>query len=230
MKIFIDTANLAEIREIHSWGILAGVTTNPSLIAREGGDFIAMIHEICELVDGAISAEVIAQDVDGMLKEGRLLAKVHPNIVVKLPLIAAGLGACRRLTDEGIRTNLTLCFQPAQALLAALAGATYVSPFVGRLDDITWNGGDLIRQIVDVFDADPEIHTQVLAASIRHPMHFVDAALSGAHVATVPYKVLKQVLGHPLTDKGNEAFLADWKKVPDQDISGQVERFLANRK
>lgn len=229
MKIFVDTANLAEIREAHSWGILAGVTTNPSLIAREGGDFVAMVHDICELVQGPVSAEVVAQDVPGMVKEGRLLAKVHKHVVVKLPLTAAGLGACRQLTDDGIQTNVTLCFQPAQALFAALAGATYISPFVGRVDDVTWDGTELIRQIVDIYAQDAEIETQVLAASIRHPMHFVQAALAGAHVATVPFKVLKQMIGHPLTEKGNEMFLADWKKVPDNDISAQVERFLAKR-
>lgn len=229
MKIFIDTANLDEIREVHGWGVLAGVTTNPSLIAREGGDFISTIHQICELVDGPVSAEVVAQDVDGMVREGRLLAKVHPCVVVKVPLTAAGIGACRRLSDEGIRINVTLCFQPAQALFSALAGATYISPFVGRVDDVTWDGTELIRQIVAIYANDPDIETQVLAASIRHPLHFVGAAIAGAHVATVPFKVLKQMMGHPLTDKGNEMFLADWKKVPDNDIAGQVERWLSNR-
>ena len=226
MKIFIDTANLTEIREAHSWGILAGVTTNPSLVAREGRDFIEMIHEICELVKGPVSAEVVAQDTEGMLREGRLLAKVHPQVVVKVPLTPAGLGACRHLSDDGIKVNVTLCFQPIQALFAALAGATYISPFVGRIDDISWNGGDIIRQIVGVYDNDPDIHTQVLAASIRHPMHFLDAALSGAHVATVPFKVLKQVMTHPLTTAGNEAFLKDWEKAPDTDIAGQAQRWL----
>ena len=230
MKIFIDTANIQEIREAHAWGILAGVTTNPSLIAREGRDFIATIHEICELVDGPVSAEVVAQDVGGMLREGRLLAKVHKNVVVKVPLTKAGLETCRALSDEGIRVNVTLCFQPIQALFAGLAGATYISPFVGRLDDITWNGGDLIEQIVAIYENDPDIETQVLAASIRHPMHMLQAALAGAHVATVPFKVLEQMMGHPLTDKGNEAFLKDWQKVPDPDVAGAVQRWLAANK
>jgi len=230
MKIFVDTANLNEIREVHSWGILAGVTTNPSLIAREGRDFIATIHEICELVQGPVSAEVVAQDVPGMVKEGKLLAQLSKHVVVKVPLTPNGIAATRQLSDEGIKTNVTLCFQPAQALMAALAGATYISPFVGRLDDISWDGRDLIEQIVTIYDNDPDLHTQVLAASIRHPIHFIQAALAGAHVATVPFKVLQQVLQHPLTDKGNEAFLKDWQKVPDPDICGAVERFLANRK
>jgi len=230
MKIFIDTANIDEIREAHSWGILAGVTTNPSLIAREGRDFIATIHEICEIVDGPVSAEVVAQDVEGMLREGRLLAQVHKHDVVTVPLAKAGFGACRELSDEGSRVNVPLCFQAMQALFAGLAGATYISPFVGRLDDITWNGGELIEQIVGVYANDPDIETQVLAASIRHPMHMVQAALAGAHVATVPFKVLQQVMGHPLTDKGNEAFLKDWQKVPDPDVAGAVERWLASRK
>ena len=229
MKIFIDTANIAEIREAHSWGVLAGVTTNPSLIAREGRDFIATIHEICELVNGPVSAEVVAQDTEGMLREGRLLAKVHPHVVVKVPLIAAGLAACRQLRDEGIRVNVTLCFQPAQALLAALAGATYISPFVGRLDDIGEDGTRIIADIRAIYDNDPDLETQILAASIRHPIHFIQCALAGADVATVPFKVLQQVMGHPLTDKGNKAFLEDWKKTPDPDVAGAVERFLAKR-
>jgi transaldolase len=229
MKLFIDTANLDEIREAHSWGILAGVTTNPSLIAREGRDFIRTIHEICEIVHGPVSAEVVAPDTEGMLREGRLLAKVHPCVVVKVPLTAAGLGACRRLADEGIRVNVTLCFQPMQALMAALAGATYISPFVGRVDDITWNGGDLIEQIVQIYANDPDLSTQVLAASIRHPMHLVQAAMAGSHVATVPFKVLQQCITHPLTDKGNEMFLKDWQKVPDPDVAAAVERWLAAR-
>jgi transaldolase len=230
MKIFIDTANIAEIREVHAWGILAGVTTNPSLIAKEGRDFVATIHEICEIVQGPVSAEVVAQDAAGMIKEGRLLAKVHKHVVVKVPLIAAGLAACKTLSSEGIPVNVTLCFQPAQALYAALAGATYISPFVGRLDDVSTDGSELIRQIVEIYAQNPDIHTQVLAASIRHPLHFIDAARAGAHVATTPYKVLKQMLSHPLTDKGNELFLKDWSTVPNNDIAGQVEAFLASRR
>lgn len=227
MKLFIDTANLNEIREVHAWGVLAGVTTNPSLIAREGGDFIATIHQICELVQGPVSAEVVAQDVDGMLREGRLLAKISDHVVVKVPLTTAGIAACRRLSDEGIRVNVTLCFQPAQALYAALAGATYISPFIGRVDDVSASGNELIAQIAGIYDNDPDIHTQILAASIRHPMHAIEAALAGAHVATIPYKVLVQMMQHPLTERGNEAFLKDWQKVPDTDIAGQVERWLA---
>ena len=229
MKLFIDSANLDHIREIHEWGILAGVTTNPSLIAKEGRDFIATIHEICELVQGPVSAEVVAQDVEGMVREGKMLAQVHEHIIVKVPLTATGLAATRRLTDAGIRTNVTLCFQPSQALLAALAGATYVSPFVGRVDDISWDGNELIAQIAEIYSADAAIETQVLAASIRHPMHLVSAALSGAHVATVPYKVIKASVKHPLTDSGNERFLADWETVENRDIVGRVESWLAER-
>jgi transaldolase len=230
VKLFIDTANVDEIREIHAWGVLAGVTTNPSLIAKEGRDFLETIHEICELVQGPVSAEVVAQDAEGMIKEGRLLAQVHEHVVVKVPLLPAGLQATRVLSDEGIPVNVTLCFSPTQALLAGLAGATYVSPFVGRVDDIAWQGGDLIAQIVEIYSHNPSISTQVLAASIRHPIHMVDAALAGSHVATVPYKVLKQSVKHPLTDSGNEGFLKDWATVPDRDITSLVERFLAKRR
>ena len=229
MKFFIDTANIDEIREINAWGVLAGVTTNPSLIAREGGDFIQTIHDICELVQGPVSAEVVAQDVEGMVREGKLLAKVHEHVVVKVPLTPAGLGACRQLSDVGIPVNVTLCFQPAQALLAARAGATYISPFIGRVDDISWGGTDLIAQIANIYAASPSIETEVLAASIRHPAHVVEAALAGADVATIPYGVFAKLIKHPLTDKGNAAFLADWASVPDNDISGQVERWLADR-
>ncbi|MBN2801073.1 MAG: fructose-6-phosphate aldolase [Deltaproteobacteria bacterium] len=227
MKLFIDTANLDEIREINAWGILAGVTTNPSLVAQEGGDFIDRIATICGIVEGPTSAEVIAQDVEGMVAQGLALARISPHVVVKIPMTEAGLAACARLSAAGIRTNVTLVFQPAQALLAARAGATYVSPFVGRVDDISWDGSDLISQIVAVFDNAPDVDTQVLAASIRHPMHLVDAAIAGAHVATVPYKVLKAALKHPLTTSGNERFLADWAKVGDTDIEGQVARWEA---
>lgn len=229
MKIFLDTANIDEIREIHAWGVLDGVTTNPSLIARNGGDFIQTVYDIAELVKGPVSAEVVAQDTEGMVREGRLLAQVHEHIVVKVPLTTQGLGAVRVLSDEGIRTNVTLCFQPAQALLAAKAGATYISPFVGRVDDIAWGGGELIEQIVHIYSNYTEIETQVLAASIRHPLHLVDAALAGAHVATVPYGVMRKLLDHPLTDIGNKKFLADWATVDDTDIVGQVERWLARR-
>jgi len=227
MKIFIDTANLDEIREAHSWGVIDGVTTNPSLIAREGGDFIATIHEICTIVNGPVSAEVVAQDAAGMIAEGRLLAKVHPCVVVKLPLTLEGLKACKALSSEGIRTNVTLCFQPAQALLAAKAGATYISPFVGRLDDQGDFGMELIKSIVTIYKNDADIQTQVLAASIRHPLHAVQAAEFGAHVSTIPFKVLKAMALHPLTDRGNAAFLKDWASVPDNDIIGQTSRWLA---
>lgn len=229
MKLFIDTANLAEIREAAGWGILDGVTTNPSLIAREGGDFPATIAEICALVDGDVSAEVVADHPDAMVEQGRLLARIHDNVVVKVPLTEAGITATSRLSREGIRVNVTLCFSPTQALLAAKAGATYVSPFVGRLDDIGTEGMDLIAQIVDIYGNYPELDTQVLAASIRHPQHVLAAALAGADVATVPYKVLKQLFKHPLTDSGNASFNRDWESVPDRDVAGQVARFLARR-
>jgi len=229
MKLFIDSANLDHIREINDWGVLAGVTTNPSLIAKEGGNFVETVHQICEMVDGPVSAEVVAQDTEGMLREGRLLAQVHKNVIVKVPLIPAGLAAVKQLSAEGIKTNVTLCFQASQALLAALAGATYISPFLGRVDDISGDGMALIEEIVDVYAADADISTQVLAASIRHPLHVVQAARAGAHVATVPYGVFSKLLNHPLTDSGNTRFLQDWATVPDRDIVGQVERFLASR-
>ncbi len=229
MKIFIDTANLAEIREAHSWGVLDGVTTNPSLIAKEGRDFIATIHEIAELVDGPVSAEVVAQDAPTMITEGLLLARVHRNVIVKVPLTYEGLKACSALTKEGIRTNVTLCFQASQALLAAKAGATYISPFIGRLDDLGIDGMQLISSIVRIYANDPDLKTNVLAASIRDPLHVVQAAEAGAHVATIPFKVLKQMVLHPMTDRGNEQFLKDWKTVPDQDIIGQTTRWLASR-
>lgn len=230
MRIFIDTANLDEIREAHSWGIVDGVTTNPSLVAREGGDFIQRVYDICEIVHGPVSAEVIAQDAPGMIAEGRLLAQVHACVVVKLPLTVEGLKACKVLTSEGVKTNVTLCFQPAQALLAAKAGATYISPFVGRLDDIGEFGMDLLRSIVLIYKNDPAIQTQVLSASIRHPLHAVQSAEVGAHVATIPFKVLQAMTLHPLTDKGNAAFLKDWAKVPDTDIVAQTTRWLAARR
>lgn len=228
MKLFLDTANLDEIREIAAWGVLAGVTTNPSLIAKEGRDFVATIHEICGIVQGPTSAEVVAQDWEGMVREGRLLAKVHQHVVVKVPLTEAGLRATSVLSGEGIRVNVTLCFQAGQALLAGLAGATYISPFVGRLDDVSTEGMSLIRDIVEIY-AQSGIQTQVLAASLRHPMHVVQAALAGAHVGTAPYSVVKALLKHPLTDSGNARFLKDWETVPNKDITAQVEAFLARR-
>ncbi len=229
MKLFIDSANLDHIREIHAWGVIAGVTTNPSLIAKEGGDFIQTVYDICELVQGPVSAEVVSQDPEGMIREGRLLAKVHEHVVVKVPLMPAGLTAVRALSDEGIRTNVTLCFQPSQALLASLAGATYISPFIGRVDDVSTDGISLIEEIVEIYAADSELDTQVLSASIRHPLHVVQSARAGAHVATVPYAVFKKLMNHPLTDIGNRNFLKDWETVPDRDITSAVERWLANR-
>lgn len=212
MKIFLDTANLGEIREAARWGVLSGVTTNPSLMAKEqGADFEDTIRTIAELVDGPISAETISEDADGMVREGRDYARWHPNVIIKVPSTPAGLEATARLKAEGIRTNVTLCFNTGQALFAALAGAFVVSPFVGRLDDITHDGMELIREIVHVYRQDPDIDTMVLAASIRHPRHIVDAALAGADIATVPFKVLQQSMKHPLTDSGIERFLADWR-------------------
>ena len=212
MKFFIDTANIAEIKRINEWGILDGVTTNPSLIAKESGKpFEAIIEEICGIVNGPISAEVIALDAPTMIKEGILLAKIHPNVVVKVPLTAEGLKATHAFKAEGIKTNVTLCFSATQGLMAAKAGATYVSPFVGRLDDINAVGMELIEDLVQIF-ANYDLPTNVLAASIRSPRHVTDAALAGAQVATIPTKVFDQMLAHPLTDRGIEGFLADWKK------------------
>lgn len=212
MKFFIDTANLDEIREANEIGIIDGVTTNPSLVAKEGNvDFKEHIAKICSIVNGDVSAEVTALDTEGMLKQGRELAAIAPNVVVKCPLTIDGLKATRILSSEGIKVNVTLCFSPAQAILAAKAGATYISPFIGRLDDIATNGMQLISDIVQIYD-NYAFETEVLAASIRHPMHIVDCALAGADVATIPFKVIRQLVNHPLTDKGLEAFLADWKK------------------
>lgn len=212
MKFFIDTANLNEIREAAALGLADGVTTNPSLVAKEGGvDFRQHIAAICELVRGPVSAEVTSLDTEGMLREGRVYAKIAPNVVVKCPLTPDGLRATRALTDEGTRVNVTLCFSPAQAILAAKAGAAYISPFVGRLDDIAHDGMVLIRDILEIY-ANYDWPTEVLAASIRHPLHVVEAARAGAHVATMPFKVLDQLVKHPLTDRGLEQFLADWRK------------------
>ena len=212
MKFFIDTANISEIKRINEWGILDGVTTNPSLIAKESGRrFEEIIEEICGIVDGPISAEVIALDAPTMIKEGRELAKIHKNVVVKVPLTAEGLKATHAFKAEGIHTNVTLCFSATQGLMAAKAGATYVSPFIGRLDDINMVGMELIEELVAIF-ATHELDTNVLAASIRSPRHVTDAALAGAQVATIPTKIFDQMLAHPLTDKGIEGFLADWKK------------------
>lgn len=212
MKFFIDTANINEIKEAASYGLLDGVTTNPSLVAKEGKNFLELLNEIVKIVDGPISAEVVSTDYDGIMKEARKLAKIHKNIVVKVPLIKEGIKAVKSLSGEGINTNVTLCFSPSQALLAAKAGATYISPFVGRLDDISHDGMELIQQIVQIYN-NYNFKTQVLVASIRHPLHLVDAALMGAHVATMPFDVINKLFKHPLTDLGLEKFLSDWKKL-----------------
>lgn len=212
MKFFIDTANIEEIREAAALGILDGVTTNPSLVAREGRNFRSLLDEILQIVDGPVSAEVIATDYDGIMKEAEEYAAIHKNIVVKIPLIKEGLKAVKSLSEKNIKTNVTLCFSPAQALLAAKAGATYISPFVGRLDDISHDGMELIGQIVQIYE-NYGFATQVLVASIRHPLHLRDAALMGADVATMPFNVIEKLFKHPLTDSGLEAFLNDWKKL-----------------
>jgi len=212
MKIFIDTASIKEIREAASLGLLDGVTTNPSLVAKEGKDFRAILDEILSIVDGPVSAEVISTDYEGILKEGRELAAIHENIVVKVPLIKEGLKAVRTLSSEGIKTNVTLCFSSSQALLAAKAGATYISPFVGRLDDISTNGMQLIEEIVQIY-RNYDYETQVLVASIRHPLHFVEAALIGADVCTMPFSVIDKLFSHPLTENGLAKFLSDWQKM-----------------
>ncbi len=212
MKFFIDTADIDEIREAASLGILDGVTTNPSLVYKAGKDFRKLLDEILEIVDGPVSAEVIATDYDGILKEAREYASIHKNIVVKVPLIKEGLKAVKTLSDENINTNVTLCFSPTQALLAAKAGATYISPFVGRLDDISINGMELIEQIVQIY-RNYSYDTQVLVASVRHPLHVVEAALIGADVCTIPFAVINKLFNHPLTDNGLDKFLSDWKKL-----------------
>lgn len=212
MKFFIDTANLDEIKEANELGMIDGVTTNPSLVAKEGDiDFKEHIAKICAIVKGDVSAEVTALDTEGMLREGRELAKIAPNVVVKCPLTLDGLKATRQFREEGTKVNVTLCFSAAQALLAAKAGASYISPFIGRLDDIGQNGMRLIEDIVQIY-GNYGFETEVLAASIRHPVHIVECALAGADVATIPFKVITQLVKHPLTDKGLESFLSDWKK------------------
>lgn len=213
MKIFMDTANIDEIKEANSWGIVDGVTTNPSLIAREGRDFKEVVREICDIVDGPISAEVISLDAKGMVKEAKQLAKIHENIVIKIPMTPEGLKATKELSDRGIKTNVTLIFSANQALLAAKAGATYVSPFVGRIDDGGQNGMDLVRTIVEIFN-NYAFETEIIVASVRHPIHVIESAQAGAHIATLPFKVLKQMAKHQLTDIGIDKFLADWEKVP----------------
>ncbi len=212
MELYIDTANLDEIKQAHDLGVLDGVTTNPSLIAKEKTDYGKRLAEICEVVKGPVSAEVIAIDFKGMMKEGRERARIADNIVVKLPCTIDGLKACKAFSDEGVRTNLTLCFQPLQALMVAKAGAFLVSPFIGRVDDIAEDGMDLIHRIRTIYD-NYGYETKILAASVRHPKHMVDCALAGADVATVPFSVIKQMMAHPLTDVGLEKFLADYKKA-----------------
>jgi len=211
MKFFIDTANIAEIKEAHSMGMVDGVTTNPSLIAKEGRDFETVIREICDIVDGPISAEVISLDTAGMLKEARHLAAIHKNIVVKIPMTIDGLKAVRTLSEEEIHTNVTLVFSPLQALMAAKAGATYVSPFVGRLDDLSQDGMVLVEQMVEIYN-NYAFETEIIVASVRNPLHVLDAALAGADIATIPFSVLSRLAAHPMTDKGIETFLNDWKK------------------
>ncbi|HDI60341.1 MAG TPA: fructose-6-phosphate aldolase [Desulfobacteraceae bacterium] len=212
MKFFIDTANIDEIKEAHRMGMADGVTTNPSLIAKEKRPFEQIIRDICQIVDGPISAEVIAVDADGMVAEARELAKIHPNIVVKIPMLVDGLKAVRTLAQEGIKTNVTLVFSPLQALMAAKAGATYVSPFIGRLDDLSQDGLTLVEQIVDIYD-NYDFDTEIIVASVRNPLHVLESALMGADIATIPFNVLAKLAAHPLTDKGLKAFLADWEKT-----------------
>ncbi|MFC4767441.1 fructose-6-phosphate aldolase [Effusibacillus consociatus] len=212
MKFFIDTANVEEIRLANDMGILSGVTTNPSLVAKEGRDFIQVLKEILEIVDGPISAEVISLDAKGMVEEGLKFAELHKNITIKVPMTAEGLKAVKVFAAKGIKTNVTLIFSANQALLAARAGATFVSPFVGRLDDISQDGIQLIRDIADIFNIHA-LKTEIISASIRHPMHVTESALAGAHIATCPYSVLERMIKHPLTDQGIERFLADWGKM-----------------
>jgi transaldolase len=212
MKFFIDTANIDEIKEAHRMGMVDGVTTNPTLIAREGRPFEEIIREICAIVDGPISAEVIGTETRDMVAEARKLAAIHENIVVKIPMTVDGLKATRALADEGIKTNVTLVFSSIQALMAAKAGASFVSPFVGRLDDIAHEGLGLVEQIVEIF-SNYAFESEVIVASVRHPLHVLEAALMGADIATIPFKVLAKLAAHPLTDKGLKAFLEDWKKM-----------------
>jgi transaldolase len=213
MKFFIDSADIAEIRDLAETGLVDGITTNPSLVAKTGRPFVEVVREICAIVSGPVSAEVTATDTKGMLAEGRKLAKIADNIAVKVPLTRDGLKACRMLRDEGTMVNVTLCFSAAQALLAAKAGASFISPFVGRLDDVGMDGMELIADIVQIYAQYEAISTEILVASIRHPVHVVQAAKLGAHVATLPPDVLRKLFNHPLTDKGLAAFLADWQKT-----------------
>jgi transaldolase len=211
MKFFIDTANIDEIKEANSMGMVDGVTTNPSLIAKEGREFEEIIKEICEIVDGPISAEVVSTDTEGMIEEARKLSKIHNNIVVKIPMLVDGLKATRILAEEGIKTNVTLVFSPLQALMAAKAGATYVSPFIGRLDDISQEGLLLVEQIVEIY-GNYAFDTEIIVASIRNPLHVLESALMGADIATIPFSVLSKLAAHPMTDKGLKSFLDDWNR------------------
>lgn len=215
MKIFIDTANIDEIKEANSWGVLDGVTTNPSLVAKEGKDFKSIITEIANIVDGPISAEAISLESGGMAEEARKLSRIHKNIVIKIPLTKEGLKAVKILSGEGIRTNVTLCFSPTQALLAAKAGATYISPFIGRLDDVSQTGMELVRDIKQIY-SNYGIKTEIIVASIRHPLHVLEAAKIGADIATAPFSVLEKLFKHPLTDIGIERFLKDWEGLPKE--------------
>ncbi|KPJ56738.1 MAG: transaldolase [Deltaproteobacteria bacterium DG_8] len=212
MKLFIDTANIDEIKEANSLGLIDGVTTNPTLIAKEGKEFMQIVKEICQIVDGPISLEAVSTQSKDMVKEARDLAKIHPNVVIKIPMIREGLLATNQLAREGIRVNMTLIFSPTQALLAAKAGAAYASPFIGRLDDISHWGMDLVEQILTIYE-NYDFETEVIVASVRNPLHVLDAALIGADIATVPFKVIEQLIKHPLTDVGVERFLKDWEKV-----------------
>jgi transaldolase len=211
MKFFIDTANVAEIREAHQMGMVDGVTTNPSLIAKEGRDFETIIREICDIVEGPVNAEVISLDADGMVREAVTLSKIHQNIVVKIPMTIDGIKAVRTLAEKGIKTNVTLIFSALQALMAAKAGASYVSPFVGRLDDVSHDGLVLVEQILEIY-SNYAFETEVIVASVRNPLHVLESALMGADIATIPFNVLTKLAAHPLTDKGIKAFLDDWKK------------------
>ncbi len=212
MQFFIDTANIGEIKEANDLGLLDGVTTNPTLVSKEGREFKELIQEICSIVDGPVNAEVVSTDAEGMINEARELVKLADNIVVKIPLIGEGLKAVKTVAGEGIKTNVTLCFSPTQALMAAKAGAAYISPFVGRLDDLSHRGMDLVEEIITIYD-NYGYETEIIVASIRNPVHVLDAALMGADIATMPFKVINQLIRHPLTDIGLENFLADWKKM-----------------
>ena len=223
MRFFVDTADVEAIRELAATGLVDGVTTNPSLVAKSGRDFIEVLDEICALVSGPVSAEVTATETQAMLAEARLLAQVAENVVVKVPLTPDGLRACRALTDEGTQVNVTLCFSAAQAILAAKAGARYISPFVGRLDDIGADGLALIGEIVQIYDAYPDFTTEVLVASVRNSAHVVEAAKMGAHVATIPPAILQAMFKHPLTDKGLDAFLSDWAKTGQSILNQRTD-------